>query len=59
MSGYPLTIAEFCKAHRLSRSTFFRMVREHRAPEVMRLSARKVLISPEAAERWRQGMSRA
>jgi len=47
------TIPEFCQAHRISESLFYRLRAEGEGPVVMRIGAR-VLISKEAAARWRR-----
>jgi excisionase family DNA binding protein len=46
-------IPEFCRAHGISRSTFYNLVRDGGAPRLMRVRDR-VLISREAAEEWRR-----
>jgi len=43
---------EFCKSHSISRSTFYRLIREGNAPEYIKVGT-KTLISIEAAEKWR------
>jgi predicted DNA-binding transcriptional regulator AlpA len=48
------TIAGFCQAHKISRSAFYELVKQKRAPAIMRLPKRRVVISPEAAEAWRR-----
>jgi hypothetical protein len=47
------TIAEFCKAHRLSRSALYKMWAAGTGPRIMRAGS-KVLISIEAAGDWRR-----
>jgi hypothetical protein len=47
------TIAEFCRAHRISQSMYFKMRNTGLGPREMRVGAR-VLISLESAERWRR-----
>ena len=46
------TVAEFCESHRLSRSTFYELLKEGRAPKTMQIGRRR-LISSEAAAEWR------
>jgi hypothetical protein len=46
------TIEEFCMAHRLGRSTYYRLREEGRGPEECRLHG-KIVITKEAAARWR------
>ena len=47
------TVAEFCTAHRLSRSRIYKEWTEGTGPRVMRVGT-KVLISREAAADWRR-----
>ena len=47
-----LTIAEFCEAHRLSQSMYFKIRGQGLGPREMRVGAR-VLITFEAAAAWR------
>ena len=46
------TIAEFCEAHRISRSKFYQLLNEGAAPRLMKVGT-KVLITTESAARWR------
>jgi predicted DNA-binding transcriptional regulator AlpA len=46
-----LTIAEFCAAYRISRSTFYNLMRQHLGPDVMKVGSR-TLVSIEAASDW-------
>jgi hypothetical protein len=46
------TIAEFCTAHRISRSQLYKLWREGAGPRVKRVGT-KVLITAEAAAEWR------
>jgi hypothetical protein len=46
------TIEEFCRAHRVGRSTYYRLREGKRGPDECRLGG-KVLITKEAAARWR------
>ena len=50
-----LGISEFCAAHSISRSSYYNLVREGRAPRTFRVGT-KVLISVEAAAEWRRSM---
>lgn len=52
--AYPLTV--FCKKHGFSRSTYYLLPQEDR-PQEMRIGKR-VLITKEAAARWRERMER-
>jgi len=48
------TIEEFCKAHRISVSTYYDTLRPNgRAPDEIHIGNRR-LISKEAAARWRE-----
>ena len=46
------SISEFCKAHSISRSLFYDLLRDGLAPDVMLVGSR-TLISVEGAARWR------
>jgi hypothetical protein len=46
------SVEEFCKAHGISIGFFYTLLKEGRAPEIMKLGTR-TLISHEAAARWR------
>ena len=46
------TIEEFCRAHRVGRSTYYRLREEGRGPDECRLLG-KIVITKEAAARWR------
>jgi predicted DNA-binding transcriptional regulator AlpA len=50
-----LSVAEFCMAHGLSRSSYYKFRRAGDGPDEMKLGAR-TLISVEAAEAWRRRM---
>jgi hypothetical protein len=52
------SIPEFCVRHRISTALFFKMLREGRAPRVMR-AGRRTLITREAAEDWRRALEAA
>ena len=49
------SVAEFCKAHRISRALFYKALKDGWGPEVMRCAGR-TLVSVEAAARWRRRM---
>ena len=51
--GGCFTIAEFCRAHRVSEAFFYKMKAEGWAPDEMHAGAR-TLISFESAARWRR-----
>lgn len=46
------SIATFCVAHSISRSTFYALVRRNEAPRIFRVGS-KIRISREAAYDWR------
>lgn len=47
------TIAEFCDAHRISRTHLHNLTKAGQGPRLMKVG-RRVLISPEAAADWRR-----
>jgi predicted DNA-binding transcriptional regulator AlpA len=47
------SIREFCRRNNLSEATFYRLQRQGKAPDRMKLGPRLVLITDAAAERWR------
>ena len=49
------TVNQFCKAHNISRSMFYKQQKLGQGPRVMRVGRRR-LISYEAAAEWRQRM---
>jgi hypothetical protein len=51
------SIAEFCRRHRFSVSTFYKMRAQGEAPDLMFVGDR-VLIAREAAARWRKHRTR-
>jgi hypothetical protein len=52
------SIAEFCRAHRVSRAFFYVLQKRGEGPTVMKVGKR-TLVSDEAAKDWRQRMERA
>lgn len=52
------TIDEFCEAHRLSRSMFYKMACAGIGPRTMKIGT-KVTISMEAAADWRRAREEA
>ena len=48
-----LSVREFCEVHGIGIATYYRLKARGEGPEEMRAGAR-VLISVEAAKRWRQ-----
>ena len=51
------TVIQFCKAHHISRSMFYKQLKLGEGPRVMQVGRRR-LISNEAAADWRQRMER-
>ena len=49
------SVAEFCAAHGISRSLFYKMLKNSTGPEIMKCAGR-TLVSVEAASRWRRRM---
>jgi hypothetical protein len=47
------TIAEFCEAHRISRSKLYQLWRDGTGPRFKRIGV-KIIISNEAAADWRR-----
>jgi len=47
------SITEFCAAHRISRATFYNLIKAGQAPRLMAVGGRR-LVSKEAAEAWRR-----
>jgi hypothetical protein len=53
------TISEFCNAHRISRAHYYNLKKLGQGPDEARAGDRTVIITLEAAARWRrQGSSR-
>jgi predicted DNA-binding transcriptional regulator AlpA len=46
------TIAEFCASHGISRGTYYRLKREGRGPEELRLGPQLPRITAAAEEAW-------
>lgn len=49
------SIDDFCKAYGISRSFFYKLKDQNKAPKTMKVG-QKVLISSEAAQEWQQSM---
>lgn len=49
------SVPEFCRAHRISPSFFYKLQREKRGPRLMRIGGR-TLVSAEAAADWRRAI---
>ncbi len=52
------SVDAFCRAHSISRSMFYALLRDGQGPRLMKIGAR-TLISREAAEDWRWARERA
>lgn len=55
---YAQSIESFCRSNGISRSLFYKLRRQGRAPRVMKIG-RRTLISQEAASEWRRAMETA
>jgi predicted DNA-binding transcriptional regulator AlpA len=53
-----LSIAEFCAANGIGKTTFFKLRQEGEAPRTMQVGSR-VLITAKAAKDWREERERA
>lgn len=52
------SVAAFCADHGIGRTHFYELLRQGKAPRLMKLG-RRVLISAEAAADWRRAMEAA
>lgn len=48
-------IPDFCHSHKISRSLFYKLLKQDLGPRLMRVGKR-ILISEEAAAEWRRAM---
>ncbi len=55
MTKAALSVAEFCKAHSISRATFYNQRKIGLGPRTIKVGSRR-LITKEAAEEWRRRM---
>jgi predicted DNA-binding transcriptional regulator AlpA len=55
--NYMLSVPAFCRDHGVSRSLFYRLLKEGQGPRLTKV-ARRTLISAEAAAEWRARMER-
>jgi hypothetical protein len=53
------TRAEFCVAHRMSKSAYYELLKQGLAPDELRLSSKKIIITAESAARWRKRRTQA
>lgn len=49
------SVAEFCEAHKFTKVLFYKLLKEGKAPRIMKVGTR-TLISAEAAAEWRRQM---
>jgi hypothetical protein len=49
------TVDEFCHSHRISRGTFYNLLKVGQGPSIMKVGAR-TLVTVEAAAAWRRKM---
>ena len=49
------TIPQFCDGHNISRTHFYQLIKDGKAPRLMKVG-RRTLISQEAAAEWRKRM---
>lgn len=47
------TVPQFCDGHNISRTHFYQLIKDGRAPRLMKVG-RRTLISAEAASDWRK-----
>ena len=52
------TVSTFCKAFQISRSMFYKLARDGKAPRLMKVG-RRTLISAEATEEWQRRMEQS
>jgi excisionase family DNA binding protein len=55
MTAHAMTVDEFCQSHRISRGTFYNLLKDGRGPAVMKIGA-GTRVSEEAAAAWRRRM---
>jgi len=55
LSEQSYSVDEFCQAERISRVTFYKLLKEGRGPRIMKLGSRTT-ISPTARAEWHQRM---
>jgi hypothetical protein len=58
-SSYAFTIQEFCDAHRISRAQYYKLRALEQGPDEARAGDRTVIITVEAATRWRRQREKA
>lgn len=55
---HAFSVNQFCAAHGISRALYYVLLKDGRAPRVMKVG-RRALITNEAAAEWRQRMEHA
>lgn len=55
MTAHVMTVDEFCQSHRISRGTFYNLLKDGRGPVVMKIGS-GTRVSEEAAAAWRRRM---
>lgn len=55
MESQTYSVSQFCEAHGFSRAMFYLLLKDGRAPAVMKVGKR-TLVSAEAAADWRKRM---
>ena len=58
-SSHAFTIQEFCDAHRISRAQYYKLRELEQGPDEARAGNRTVIITVEAATRWRRQREKA
>ncbi len=53
MNAHVMTVDEFCQSHRISRGTFYNLLKAGRGPAIMKIG-HGTRISEEAAAAWRR-----
>ena len=51
------SIQQFCERHNLPRSSYYKLLKDGKAPAIMRVGRRR-LITAEAAQAWRERMTK-
>jgi hypothetical protein len=52
---FAFSVAEFCRAHRISQAHYYELKRNGCGPDEMKIGRRRI-VSTEAAARWRKAM---
>lgn len=51
------SVPEFCQSYNISRSLFYKLIREGHGPRIMKVG-RRTLITPESSDEWCKRMER-